>query len=127
MNAPYVPGTGLNAFATTLPPTVEPGPDIVGSGSPEGNVEAAPGTGYTDSNNNDLYVKVAGVQTLGWRRVGKSPSSGGGGGSATPISAFTGNGSPVGVVTPSAMAAFYTQKDSSPPGLVWSWYDDAWH
>jgi hypothetical protein len=70
MTTPYVPGNGLNQFQTTLPPEVEPGPAITGPGSPEGVVAAAPGTLYTDSITSLVYVKIAGVLTLGWRQQG---------------------------------------------------------
>lgn len=125
MTIPYVPGNGLNAFPTTLPPTVKAGSTrIGGSGNPEGVISAEPGIGYVDSVTNDLYVKIAGVQQLGWRKAGKAGS---GGGCTSTSSVLSGNGSPVGVITPAAISAFYIQKDSTPPGIIWAWYDSAWH
>ena len=38
-----------------------------------------------------------------------------------------GNGSPVGVITPTSSHAFYIQDDSTPPGLIWEWFGGAWH
>lgn len=72
MSTAYVPGIGSGAFVITIPPEVDPGPAIQGTGSPEGTVEANPGTAYTDSVTQDLYIKIAGVQSLGWALAGKS-------------------------------------------------------
>lgn len=71
MSASYIPNIGSGAFITTMAPTVEPGPAITNSGSPEGVVPGNPGQTYIDSDNNDLYVKFTGVQELGWKLVGK--------------------------------------------------------
>ena len=122
----YTPGYGLNDFRSTMPPTVRPVGNLHGSGTPEGIVEANPGTGYTDSTNNDLYVKFSGVQREGWILVGKTPTVSGGGATAA-IQVFAGTGSPVGVVFPTTDAALYTQTDSTPAGVVWSYYDGVWH
>jgi len=46
-------------------------------------------------------------------------SAGGGGLSGKEI--FSGNGSPVGVVTPSVDDALFRQLDSVPAGLIWTW------
>lgn len=50
------------------------------------------------------------------------------GGSAGPGTrqVFSGNGSPVGVLTPITDEAIYFQKDSDPTGLIWEWYDNSW-
>lgn len=127
MTTPYRPGDGLNQFVTSMPPTVHPGPPISGVGIPEGVVPANQGTAYTDTANNWLWVKFAGVAELGWKHVGLSPASSGGGGGSGIIQVFAGNGSPEGIVTPVSNAAFYTQIDSVPPGEVWDWYDGSWH
>lgn len=129
MTTPYSPGAGVNAFAVSVPPEVGPCPMIAGNGSPENVVPANPGTGYQDLDTNDMWVKFAGVQKVGWHKVGKVPvtvTASGTGGLAF-VQVFSGNGSPVGVVAPMATAAFYIQKDSEPPGILWSWYDSAWH
>lgn len=125
MSSPYVPGGGLNAFTISMPPSVRPLALLSGSGSPDGIVEANPGTGYRDSATNDLYVKFAGVQRVGWVNVGKCPASTGGTGGDTQI--FSGAGSPDGVIFPTATDALYFQTDSVPAGIMWSYYEGAWH
>ena len=40
---------------------------------------------------------------------------------------FGGTGSPVGIIKPTTTFAIYIQSDSSPPGLIWEWYDGQWH
>jgi hypothetical protein len=126
MSSPYVPGGGLNAFTISMPPSVRPLALLSGSGSPDGVVEANPGTGYRDTVTNDLYVKFAGVQRVGWVNVGKCPAStGGGGGGDTQI--FSCAGSPVGVIFPTATDALCFQTDSVPAGIMWSYYEGAWH
>ena len=67
MSGPYVPGNGLNSFPNTLPPVVNPGPPLSGSGSPEGIVPANPGTIYTDNDTSRTWVKVSGVAEQGWQ------------------------------------------------------------
>ena len=125
MSAPYRPGDGLNAYVVTVPPNVHPRGPMTGNGSPEGVARANPGTGYTDNLTGHLWVKFIGVQELGWKDVGlPGPGQGSGGGTKQ---VFAGTGSPVGIVTPTADAAFYTQTDSTPPGLVWQWYGGVWH
>ena len=42
------------------------GAGIVGVGSPEGVVTAAPGTNYTDSSTGNYWVKLSGVGNTGW-------------------------------------------------------------
>jgi hypothetical protein len=75
MSSPYIPQFGnRNAFVTTMQPTVKPGPAITAPGSPEGVVPGNPGQTYVDSDTNDLYEKIAGVQELGWKLVGKYES-----------------------------------------------------
>lgn len=127
MTAPYAPGKGLNPFTVSIPPDVSPMPVIAGYGSPETVVSANPGTGYQELVSDDFYVKFGGVGPLGWRKVGKVPVTSTVTDSTAPVAVFTGDGSPVGVVTPAADAAIYIQQDSTPPGTMWSWYDDAWH
>ena len=126
MSDAYKPAVGLNPFVATMPPSVRPRGLMSGSGVPEGTVKANPGTGYTDKLTGLFWVKFAGVQELGWKQVALPGPSTGGGGTAA-IQVFTGTGSPVGVVFPTTEAAFYTQQDSTPPGLVWSYYAGAWH
>jgi len=121
MSNPYVPGKSLNQFVTNFPPVVFPMHDLTGNGSPEGAISANPGTAYIDLLTGTLWLKATGVQTLGWKDMGLS---------STVVGAqqvFSGNGSPEGVVTPTGDEAFYVQKDSVPAGLIWSWYDSAWH
>ena len=64
----YRPGDGLNRFVNTLPPNVSPGPTISGIGSPEGVIQANPGTIYLDTAANQQWVKAAGVAEIGWER-----------------------------------------------------------
>lgn len=131
MSNPYVPHVGHDAFVTTMPPTVRPGPRIVGSGSPEGIVPGNPGQSYVDSVTNDLYVKFAGVQELGWKCVGKAPVVSGGGSATGPTEVFSGTGSPAGVVFPTTDTAIYFQMDATngfpDGGMMWSYYSGAWH
>jgi hypothetical protein len=127
----YRPGDGMQPFVNTIPPEVRPGPAIQGTGSPEGAVDANPGTAFVDQATNNLYVKFAGVQKLGWQLVGKylAGSSGGSTGESGGVTrVFAGTGSPVDVIYPSDESAIlYTQTDSVPPGLIWQYYDGAWH
>lgn len=118
-----------DTFVTTLPSTVGTSPELSGSGSPEGVVPGVPGQTFVNVDNDDLYLKIAGVQAMGWKLVGKK---------SLPVvnvdvsvagleNMFVGNGSPVGVIIPTTASAKYTQRDSVPPGAVWDWYDGAWH
>lgn len=50
--------------------------------------------------------------------------NGGGGGGVGAQEVFFGNGSPVGVVIPTATNAIYGDKDT---GNLWWWYDATWH
>jgi hypothetical protein len=38
-----------------------------------------------------------------------------------------GNGSPSGVIHPTSSCSLYIQLDSMPPGLIWEYYNGAWH
>lgn len=61
------------------------GGNETGSGSPEGVVTAAPGAGYVDTSNGDLWVKQTGTGNTGWVLVtGAAGSNGVFGGSADP-------------------------------------------
>jgi len=71
MSTPYVPGNGLNAFASTLPGSISPSPLLAGHGSPEGVMPGVPGQQYCDMDTQDCYTKMAGVTELGWRLTGK--------------------------------------------------------
>ena len=110
-------------FQTQLPSNVSTSRELGGVGSPEGVVPGVPGQTYVDTGNLDLYMKIAGVQNIGWKLVGKK---------AVPlvsvgqISTFTGTGSPVGVIFPTVASAFYTQTDSDPPGQIWNWWGGSW-
>jgi hypothetical protein len=43
------------------------------------------------------------------------------------VGLFSGNGSPVGVIFPTTDTALYLQKDSTPAGLIWSYFSGTWH
>lgn len=112
-------------FVNTLPSNVSPSLELGGVGNPEGVVPGVPGQTYVDVQTLDLYLKIAGVQNLGWKLVGKK---------SVPLvnvqtpfqTTFTGNGSPVGVIFPQVAVAFYVQQDSDPTGILWSWYNNSW-
>lgn len=111
-------------FTTSLPSTVGTSPELSGSGSPEGAVPGVPGQTFVNVDTLELYVKIAGVQNIGWRLVGKK---------SIPVVSvsqskvtYSGNGSPVGVLFPTTDTAFYVQLDSAPPRQVWSWANNSW-
>lgn len=107
---PYVPNTGLNAFIVNIQPTVHPVAPLSGHGSPEGVVPANPGTLWTDIDTNEVYLKIVGVQLMGWQKVGVATAAAGGGiqrvfsGSAT---------DPNGTISADAPAYYYSTVDSS--------------
>lgn len=115
-----------DTFVTTLPSTVGTSPELSGSGSPEGVVPGVPGQTFVNVDNLDLYLKIAGVQSMGWKLVGKKSvpvvSVGTGGAKAV----YSGTGSPVGVIVPSVDTAVYFQTDSDPPGIQWDWFNNSW-
>jgi hypothetical protein len=133
MSTPYVPNVGRqDAFVTTMPPTVSVSQRITGTGSPEGIVPGKPGQAYVDSATNDLWVKFAGVQELGWKLVGKALPVATGGGTVTgDTQVFSGTGSPEGVITPTTDTAIYFRLDATTGfpdgGEMWSYYSGAWH
>jgi len=90
-------------------------------------VPGVPGQTFVNVDTNDLYLKIAGVQSIGWKLVGKQSIPVVNVSVAPLTNMFVGNGSPVGVITPTTLSAKYTQRDSLPPGLIWDWYDGAWH
>lgn len=51
-------------------------------------------------------------------------AAGGGGGGSGLTYAYSGTGSPVGVITPLADAAVYFDKST---GTQWNWYNSSWH
>jgi len=53
--------------------------------------------------------------------------SGGGGGAPGLKEVFSGNGSPVGIVTPIMADAIYIQTDSVPANQVWTYDNGAWN
>jgi hypothetical protein len=112
-------------FTTTLPSTVGPSLELSGSGSPEGVVAGVPGQTFVNIDNLDLYQKIAGVQTTGWKLVGKKSIPLVSVQSAAQVT-YAGPGSPVGVIFPTVSSAFYTQTDTDPPGQVWNWYNNSW-
>lgn len=81
-NGNYVPFSGRpGPVAPPLPTHAHPSSPMSGDGSPEGVVPGNPGTRYTDLLTQNEYLKVAGVQSLGWQLIGKScpcPTGGGG-------------------------------------------------
>lgn len=74
---------------------------------------SAAANGYYGLDDRDL--KIATLELL--------CEGGGGGGGTTQV--YTGNGAPA--IVPAATAAIYIQKDSVPAGILWLWYDAAWH
>ena len=123
MISPYVPGNGINTYQTALEPTGGTPTTLHGHGSPEGVLAGTPGCMYYDLDSTNAWIKSSGYDKVGWIRNGSQPAPG----SAASAQIFTGTGSPVGVIFPTTSAAFYTQQDSTPPGLVWSYYSGAWH
>jgi hypothetical protein len=108
----YRPGDGLQQWVTTPPAKSSPFPPLAGSGSPEGTIEATPGTGYTDTDTNDFWVKYVGVSSLGWKKVGTSVAAlfGGKGGGQVYSGSAT---DPNGVITATGPAYYYSTTDQS--------------
>lgn len=63
-----------------------------------------------------LLVKILNATNAG---------GGGGAGGVTAGTVDAGNGPPTSV--PTTNGALYIQKDSVPPGQLWSFYDNQWH
>lgn len=84
-NGNYVPFARPGPPSPPLPTHAHPGHELSGNGSPEGVVPANPGTRYNDLVTNDEYLKIAGVQTLGWSKVGVSCPCGGSGGGGVAV------------------------------------------
>lgn len=77
-----------------------------------------PGQKYTDNNTLELYLKMRGVQEVGWELVGMAPGASAGGYQES----FTGTGDPT--FTPNASSASYTNQSTDEE---WRWYDGDWH
>lgn len=112
-------------FTTTLPSNVGTSPELSGAGSPEGIVPGVPGQTFVNTDNLDLYLKISGVQNIGWVLVGRKNIPVVSVQSSAQV-AYAGPGSPVGVIFPTVSSAFYTQTDSDPPGIVWNWFNNSW-
>lgn len=59
----------LGAIMDSSSVVVGGGASLIGVGSPEGAVTATPGTLYTDSSINSLWVKETGVGNTGWTQL----------------------------------------------------------
>lgn len=64
---------------------VAPSGLLSGNGSPEGIRFGNPGQRYRDLDNDDLYIKTNGTQTVGWVLNGKYGDGGSAGGSESAI------------------------------------------
>jgi hypothetical protein len=111
----FVPFRGRTGpFVNVLPSTVGPVGKLSGNGSPEGAVSSNVGTRYRDLLTNDLWVKFAGTQAMGWVLVGKDqdPSLTVVGASAQAV--FSGTATdPNGVITATNPAKYYSLTDGS--------------
>ena len=126
MSDTYRPGTGLQAWARTLPPSIQAGKAISGHGSPEAVVPAPPGKLYTDVDNRDIYQKERGTSALGWILRGKAA-----------VGSTAGSGQVSGLLfltvaqrdawMPSAAYAACLMIDSDPPFMVSIWADGVWN
>jgi hypothetical protein len=108
-------------FQPVLPSRLNATTRISGDGAPEGVVISSPGQVYTDNLSDNLYIKVSGTQTIGWRLIGKWTATAGGGSGTAQV--FSGGGNPNGVVTPSGSAALYYDTST---GVIWQWNGSAW-
>lgn len=102
---PSLTGPFQKAGTQALPTTFQDGPQLSGNGSPEGVVPGVPGQQYVNLLNQDLYLKLAGTQAVGWKLVGKATAG---------VVIFRGSGNPNNVVTATSPAFFYTAT-----GSVW--------
>lgn len=64
------PDSRSSSAQTSLPSQLSASPILSGKGNPESSVPGVPGQKYTDILTLEIYVKIAGTQTLGWQKVG---------------------------------------------------------
>jgi hypothetical protein len=69
----YKPDAG-GPFTPVLPSILSPTSPLSGNGSPEGVVPGVPGHTWHDLLTDNLWLKVVGVQTIGWQLIGKVPA-----------------------------------------------------
>lgn len=93
---PFAGRTG--PFNYVLPGMLSPSTQLSGTGSPEGQNEGVPGQTFVDISNNDLYLKISGTQTTGWKKIGTWLGTGTGGSGGGQISTFRSTIDPTGVV-----------------------------
>jgi hypothetical protein len=63
-------GNRQGPFPEELPANVSPSQPLSGHGSPESAVPGNPGCTYKDLDGTNLWLKMAGTGTSGWKLVG---------------------------------------------------------
>lgn len=82
----YVPFKGrTDQCKSSYPAMVAPAGMLAGNGPPEGLIFGNPGQRYRDLDNDDLYIKASGTQTVGWVLNGKYGDGGSAGGAESTI------------------------------------------
>jgi|YNPMSStandDraft_1061717.scaffolds.fasta_scaffold91940_1 hypothetical protein len=101
-------------FQLVLPSRPTEQPIVFGTQDPEGVVPGAPGQYYVNTNTMRMWLKLGGVQELGWKEVGiYVPGGEGGGGGGTVLAGSYDN--PNGLILAAAPALYYSFN-----GTVWA-------
>lgn len=113
---------------STLPTRVYPAQALSGNGSPEGVVPGNPGQSYTDLDNNNLYLKIRGTQTIGWQLVGVAGEGTGGGTTPANLQLMTGaTAVPASDPSDTSLPAFYVGTPAAGNTLYfWNTATQAW-